>query len=282
MLRHHPLTGEPIVYAPERGARPRAFLGAPQEERCPFCPGHEDDTPAEVARSGEPWRVRVVPNKYPPADGAEVLIESPRHSDAFHDLERAEDVVRMYAQRYATHADAPHVALFKNHGERAGSSLAHIHSQLVPLPFMPPRIERETHAFARAARCPICAMLHEQRDDALIVRETTSFVWLTPRDSWMPYQQWIVPKAHVRDLMPLAADAAAELASLLREASAAMTAIAPAYNWTFLNFPRADAAHAYIDLFPRVATLAGLELGTGAFIQVVDPAVAARRLRRTP
>jgi galactose-1-phosphate uridylyltransferase len=118
------------------------------------------------------------------------------------------------------------------------------------------------------------------RDEELILRETESFVWLMPWASWMPYQQWIIPKRHVPDLMALASDAAPELASLLREASAAMTAIAPAYNWTFLNFPRVSAAHAYVDLFPRVANLAGLELGTGAFIQVVDPAAAARHLRR--
>jgi UDPglucose--hexose-1-phosphate uridylyltransferase len=286
MLRRHPLTGEPILYAPERGARPRAFLGAAEEERCPFCPGHEADTPPELARvaaaAGDPWRVRVVPNKYPPADDAEVIVESPRHTDVFHDVAHGGDAVRTYAERYAAHADAAYIALFKNHGERAGSSLAHIHSQLVPLPFVPPRIAKESEAFARAKRCPVCAIVDVHRDEALTLRETESFVWLTPWASWMPYQQWLVPKRHVPDMMTLASEAAPELASLLRDASAAMTAIAPAYNWTFVNFRGVAAAHAYVDLFPRVANLAGLELGTGAFIQVVDPSAAARRLRRRP
>src|SRR5687768_4156470 len=86
IFRTHPLTGEPILFAPNRAARPRAF-GDPSSERCPFCPGHESDTPAEVARIGDPWRVRVFPNKYPPVDGAEVIVEAPGHDDPFHSIE---------------------------------------------------------------------------------------------------------------------------------------------------------------------------------------------------
>ena len=269
-FRTHALTGEPILFAPGRAARPRAFDGVEEVlERCPFCPGHEADTPPEIARiGGEAWRARVFPNKYPPTDGAEVIVESPAHEATFDGIEHADEVVALTIDRYRAHADAPYTAIFKNEGPRAGSSIPHVHSQIVPLPFVPPRIARESAGFANG--CPLCAMRGH------VIRETRAFVWLAPHASAMTYQQWIVPKEHRSEWS--GADAG-ELAQLLRSASAAMLRMSDAYNWMFINFPRVPRAHAYIDLFPRVTTIAGLELGTGTFVEIIDPADAARRLR---
>jgi len=266
-VRRNPLTGDPILFAPERAERPHAFADSSDDTRCPFCAGHESDTPPEILRTGEPWRVRVVPNKYPPAPGAEVLIESPDHEAAFETIAHAEEIVRVYAERQRVHAAAPYVALFKNEGARAGSSIAHVHSQLIPLPFVPPRIERESAAFARG--CPLC------EDNENVIRETSAFTWFAPHASVMAYQQWIVPRRHVGTLAELQDTELAELAELLRSAASAMRGISDAYNWMFVNTP-----HFYVDLFPRVTTLAGLELGTGTFVEIIDPAVAAARLRR--
>ena len=61
--------------AAERASRPGDF--APRIEppaphlRCPFCPGHEEETPPALetyGRHGE-WLVRVVPNLYPAFEG---------------------------------------------------------------------------------------------------------------------------------------------------------------------------------------------------------------------
>ena len=271
VFRTNPLTGERVLFAPDRAARPRAF-GDESEERCPFCPGHESDTPPELARFGDPWRVRVFPNKYPPIDGAEVIVESPRHEESFATNEHAEDVVRMYVDRYRAHADAAYVSIFKNEGMRAGASIPHVHSQIVPLPFVPPRIERELAGFAKG--CPLCEKQHT------IIRETDSFLWLAPFASAFAYQQWIVPKRHVSEISALHDEELRELASLLRTATASTRKIASAFNWMFMNFPRADA-HFYIDLVPRLAAIAGFEMNTGTFVEIIDPDAAARRLRNT-
>jgi len=266
-FRRNPITGEPVLFAPERAARPHAFSDSSNDARCPFCPGHESDTPPEIARAGDPWRVRVVPNKYPPADGAEVIIESPDHDARFDEIEHAEEVVRIYAERQRAHADAKYVAIFKNEGERAGSSIPHVHSQVVPLPFVPPRIERELPGFAN--RCPLCD------EPSNVIRETSAFTWFAPHASSMAYQQWIVPRRHVASIANLNETELRELATLLRDASSATRRISDAYNWMFVNTP-----HFYIDLFPRVTSIAGLELGTGTFVEIIDPAAAAERLRR--
>lgn len=261
-VRRNPLTGDPILFAPERAARPHAFADSSNDARCPFCAGHEEDTPPEILRAGDPWRVRVVPNKYPPIAGAEVIIESAEHAARFANAE----AVYAYAQRHRAHAGAAYVALFKNEGARAGSSIAHIHSQLIPLPFVPPRIERESTAFAHA--CPLCVAQPN------VIRETSAFTWFAPHASSMAYQQWIAPKRHVASIGELHDGELDDLAALLRDASRAMLAIGDAYNWMFVNTP-----HFYVDLFLRLTTLAGLELGTGTFVEIIDPAAAAERLR---
>jgi UDPglucose--hexose-1-phosphate uridylyltransferase len=95
----------------------------------------------------------------------------------------------------------------------------------------------------------------------------------------MPYQQWIVPRRHVSELVALHDEELRELAQLLRTASAATRRISSAFNWMFMNFPGHPAAHFYVELFPRLAVIAGFELGTGTFVEIIDPAAAARRLR---
>jgi UDPglucose--hexose-1-phosphate uridylyltransferase len=65
--RFDPLTGRRVLISPDRGERPIRAAG-----ECPFCAGHEAETPPEVLAYREPnsapngpgWRVRVVPNRY--------------------------------------------------------------------------------------------------------------------------------------------------------------------------------------------------------------------------
>jgi UDPglucose--hexose-1-phosphate uridylyltransferase len=222
--------------------------------------------------------VRIFPNKYPSVPSAEVIVESPRHDDTFDRIGHATDVVEVYIERYRAHASAAYTCIFKNEGPLGGASIPHVHSQVMPLPFVPPRVEREANAFARAAECPLCDAIESHRRDSLVIRENESFVWLVPAASWMAYQQWIVPKRHVPEVSSFDDIERAELAVLLRSAVASMLTLSRSFNWSFQNFPRERSAHCYIDLFPRVTSIAGFELATGTFIEIIDPASASRRL----
>lgn len=240
-FRRHLLTGEPILVAPERASRPNAY--AREAVVCPFCPGHETETPPEIARIGEPWRVRVFPNKYPFAPHHEVIVESPDHEAEFATIAHARDVVQMYADRYrALRDDAAYVALFKNHGAAAGASLPHVHSQIAALPFVPPRIERERDGFADAKSCPICEGKHDRR-----------FIG----------ERWLAPQRHVSEISDLEPHEIDELAVMLQTTAAQMNG---AHNWLFMNFPGAPRAHFYVAVIPRSSPVAGFELMTGTFI----------------
>jgi len=265
VIRKTPITGDPVILAPDREERPNVYEGAP----CPFCPGAEESTPPEIARDGEPWRVRVFTNKYPATENHEVIVETPRHDEGFEALEpeHAARAVEVMFERYrALRGPAPYVCLFKNHGRAAGASIPHAHSQIVGTPFIPLRVAREGEAFAK--RCRLCAM-----ETHPLIAESDHFRWLAPLGATMAYQQWIVPKAHGNEV-----DEPRELAALLQDAARAMLSVADAYNWAFVNFPQEERGHWYVELAPRVAVVAGFELGTGTFINTIDPVETARVL----
>jgi len=272
-IRRHPITGEPIVFAPERALRPNAF--GHQTDACPFCPGHEGETPPEIMRIGGPWRVRVFANKYPMTPRHEVIVESPRHGTTFATIEDPASVVDTYVARYRALSDDPsiaHVLIFKNHGAMAGASLEHIHSQVAGTAFMPPRIERELAAFRN--RCPLCILPPRE----LIVSESEHFVRFSPHGSSFAYEQWIVPRRHAANFLTMNEDEHRELADHLSRTAASIERISTSYNWLMMNFTD-SAAHWYVQAIPRLTTIAGFELGTGSMASIVDPAEAAERLR---
>jgi len=250
-----PITGDPVILAPERSDRPNVYDGAP----CPFCPGAEDQTPPEIARDGDPWRIRVFPNRYPPTEHAEVVVESARHDDGFEEIaaDQAQRAIEITFDRYhALQTKADYVCIFKNHGRLAGASIPHLHSQLVGLPFVPPRVIAEGEAFARAATCPLCDVSAHP-----LIAESEHYRWIAPNGARFAYQQWIVPKAHEHDL-----DEPRELASLMQASARAMRSISDAFNWVFVTFPHEPRGHWYLELFPRTAMIAGFEIGTDVFV----------------
>lgn len=274
-IKPHPITGDPILYAPERAGRVNAF-GAAEAAACPFCPGNESHTPPPITILGEPWRVRVFPNKYPSVEGHEVIVETPLHEDELDSIPHAAEVVETYAARYAAHkATSRYVAVFKNSGQRGGASIYHAHSQVMPLTFIPPRVTREIAGFASSESCPLCIRAPEQ----LLIAESEHFLRYAPAGSTFAYQQWMVGKRHVSGIDELRKDEMADFTSALQQAVRATRRIAKSFNVLLMNFPTGAGGHFYADIFPRMTGVAGFELATGAFVDIIDPAAAARSLR---
>jgi hypothetical protein len=116
-VRHDPVTGRVVIMAAGRATRPHTLAQAqPDEDRgpehCPFCPGHESETPPEVLRTGEGdagapgWRVQVFPNLYPITDTHEVVVFSPDHYRTFADLsdDAATEVAIVLRDRVRVHS----------------------------------------------------------------------------------------------------------------------------------------------------------------------------------
>ena len=309
----------------ELGSPPRIETDASPSSRadCPFCPGNETQTGPELyalrggtAPDSPGWRVRVVPNKYPALRGDaesrrqdrgdlfhemegcgahEVIIESPEH-DAFlghQPVEQIEFVLRTLQVRFHEHLrDARFQAVipFKNHGERAGTSLRHPHWQVIAIPVVP-RLLRLKHAVATdyfdlTGRCLYCVMLAEELEvEERVVAENEQFAAIAPYASHRPYEVWILPKVHQASFGRADPARFRDLAELLRAVLSRLHAELgnPDFNLTVNSAPRGDEDKAYflwhIEILPRLARPAGFELGSGMAINTVLPEEAARRLR---
>ena len=78
----------------------------------------------------------------------EVVIEAPAHDAVIERLATAHlaEVLRAYRERIRDLAKDPrleYVMVFKNHGDPAGASLEHTHSQLIATPIVPSMVEEE-------------------------------------------------------------------------------------------------------------------------------------------
>jgi UDPglucose--hexose-1-phosphate uridylyltransferase len=280
----------PVVVAPGRSARPGALgrtTRIADAAQCPFCEGHEAMTPPEVLALGrewgEPdmpgWKVRVVPNKFPAIPGQEVVIHGPAHVTAFAELpdDVAREALAAWEQRREHHraAGAAYLLAAVNEGPAAGASLDHSHSQLVPFDHVPPAAAAELPAFAAA--CALCAVLADE--ETRTIRRADGLRTFAPAWSRFAYELWIVPEVH--DGEP--ADPAALADALLHAARSLRAVLGEGLAWNAVLHaaPLApdEPFHWHVEIWPRLAVAASIELGAGIWVNIVDPDVAARELR---
>lgn len=311
--RDCPFTRRRVLVAEGRRRRPSDWetssLSPDDRSDCPFCEGHEAQTPPELwalrDRESEPdtpgWQVRVVPNKYPIAEPHELIVETPEHDVDLPDLPPAHvaRVISAYQKRLravASQSGVRYPALFKNHGRAAGASRAHPHAQLVGLPFVPPLIQEEL-AIARASheregRCLYCATIERELASGgrIIEADEAMLVW-SPVAARAAYECWVLPRRHRHDVRELSSGEIAALAEALQRALARLRTVLAhtrsphAYNYYLHTTPTHTSPeselsyHWHVEILPRLGTPAGLEWGTGAYVNPVPPEEAARALR---
>ncbi|HUF85172.1 MAG TPA: DUF4921 family protein [Acidimicrobiia bacterium] len=306
-LRKDELSGRWVLLAPARAARPGAFASPATEPRvassdCPFCPGNEHETPPEVARTGSGvpdtpgWRVRVVPNLYPfvggedagpGATGAhEVVILSPAHDGTLAVLseDAAVEAVTVMRERVRHHlaAGRAYVQVAVNQGAGAGASIEHPHAQVIALDFVPPAVEAALERVNAAGDDLVAAAAAGAPAQGLAVIEGPAPVWC-PEAASAPYEMRVAHRS-TRARFDEATDAElAVVARAMREALVRLDGVlgAPSYNLVVHTAPPGPPGffHWYVEVRPRVAVVAGFELGTGIFVNVVVPDAAATQLR---
>src|SRR5205814_4422369 len=237
-LRKDPVVGRWVIISTERSGRPTSFVPVTHEKKkhfCPFCAGNEDRTPPEVfayrpgggAPNGPGWTVRVVPNQFPALQieggldrrgeglydkmngiGAhEVIIETNDHTKELSELsqEQIENVLWAFRDRVVDLKNDNrfrYILIFKNHGENAGASLEHSHTQLVATPIIPKVVTEELDGalqhYRMKERCVFCDMIEqEQREGKRIVSENEHFISFGPFAPRFPFETWILPRSHI-------------------------------------------------------------------------------------
>ena len=326
-LRKDPVTGRWVIISSERGKRPNDFSREAEKPRkggpCPFCYGNESKTPPEIlayrengfAPNTPGWKVRVVPNKFPALGiegnldrqgegmfdkmngiGAhEVFIETPDHDRALADLteKEIEDVLWAFRDRMLDLKKDKrfrYILIFKNHGEAAGASLEHTHTQLIALPIIPKRIHEELAGakqyFEYKERCVYCDVLRQELEAGTrIISENDEFVTLAPYAPRFPFETWLLPKQHQSLFEDSTRSSLENLARALKQLLVRMDAVLerPAYNLVLQSAPLQEPANEYyhwhIEFMPRLTKVAGFEWGTGFYINPTSPEEAAKYLR---
>lgn len=249
-------------------------------ETCPFCYSNEHLTPPEVTRwsnhtdqyhkhQNHEWLVRVIPNKFPISDIHEVVVHGPDHT---HDLTQlpeyhVEIILKVFLQRFQALSKKGTVIIFNNKGPKSGESLTHPHSQIVVLP--------------RQIKLEVISLQPVNN----IVQEAPHYYVYCPDFSQWPYEIWLsLKKFHQPSFTDhdsahfdtITDEEISELAQVLQKTLTTMENKFPKNSFNFYIHPYSPW---YIRIIPRFVTRAGFELGTGIYVNIKDPALAAQELR---
>lgn len=266
-----------VVSSPRRANRPDIAKGS--EPACPFCYGNEakeketyriqngkeysnwpasNASPARNAvspagwRSDAGWQVRVIPNKFPFAPIHEIVIHSPDHHKNFDELPLSQNelILQTYRQRFLTHQDKGQVYIFHNHGEAAGESLPHPHSQIAVIP-----------DFVKLDIAPL--------SEAVDFLETEHFKIFCPSSSEWPDEVWISPKRNNTLYSAITDEEVKDLAKTLYRLIQIFD-LRHGNEFPF-NFYIAPFQGWYLRIIPRIKSLGGFEVGTNVSVNTQDP-----------
>ncbi|MFB8796482.1 MAG: galactose-1-phosphate uridylyltransferase [Microcoleus sp.] len=324
-LRQNLITRDWVIIATDRAKRPDQFANPkqlvaglpPHRPDCPFCVGNEEDGTLETFRLCDRtgWKVRAIRNKYPALSPTtermrissgihrtmsgigvhEVIVEHPRHdlTTALLSIKDVANILLAYRQRYSEIRKYPHIEtiiIFKNHGESAGTSLEHPHSQIAATPVVPSqvrsRIDEAVRYFDDTGDCLFCRTLEDElAAGERVIFESKHFVAFIPYAALSPFHIWIFPRRHSSSFDDITDPEITDLAYTLKTVLAKLYygLNNPDYNYNIRSVPTTEQAtkyfHWYIAIIPRVSKQAGFELGSGMFINTGLPEESAEFLR---
>lgn len=334
-IRYDRLHDTHVIIAPERLHRPN-YLGAGKntetdQQLCPFCEGNESMTPPEIyalRKSGSSadqkgWQTRVVPNLYKAVQieaplehhyglfeywegfGAhEVIIDAPEHLTSMTQWSQSTAVswlktLRFRVQDLRCDHRIAYISLFKNEGKDAGATVAHCHTQLLALPFIP---KTQSEAYRRSwdyyqqhGRALIETVLqHEEENNQRIVSHEGDFTAYCPFASAYPFEVMLTSKKPLGHIDTLSDESIEAIATLLLDTLSKLKTQLDcfAFNLSIETPPLQENSvdHAFyaqvqhacrfaIRIMPRIYKHAGFELETGIMINPVSPEDAAALLR---
>ncbi len=258
-LRKDPILGRWVIIAVERARRPKGLKStAPVSEQgeCPFCEGHESNTPSEIfairregTKPDQPgWQTRVIPSKTPflkiegQADrhgrglydvmggvGAhEIIIETPQHIANIADLDETQIAkgITCWIDRFldlGRDERFKYVLVFKNYGWASGGGrVRHARTQLIATPVTPKRVKEELQGAKKYydyhERCIFCDLIRQElQSKERVVMEVDGFIAITAFASRFPFEVWILPKEHSCDFSHMSVEKRLYLGKILKK-----------------------------------------------------------------
>lgn len=321
-LRFNLVSKDWVVIATGRAKRPETFAQQKREEEtksagdCFFCDLKDQQPPVlEYKNEKGEWEVTVIPNKYPAFFRSKNLREralgpySLMDGVGFHEVVLTRDhekslaelsagqirkVIDAYQERYlelANEENVNYVSIFHNHGQEAGASVSHPHSQIIALPLIDPNLQRSLNGsrlfFENQGECVHCKMLEwDLEEKQRIIYQNEKFAVLAPFASRAAFEIRIYPKEHHAYFERIKENEKDLLADAMKQALARIFKGLnnPAYNF-FLHTAPCDGKnynhyHWHFEILPKTSVWAGFELGTGIEISTIEPEKAAEYLKK--
>lgn len=310
-LRYDILTGNSVIISENRASRPNEMATPANKpvydikdtSNCPFCPGNEEKTPPNFMVKGDPWHIRIVPNKYPAVSSTNynydyddfyctenisgshyVIIDSNKHFNYVHNMTIEEIVSLLHAYAHSIDVlykekNIKYVQVFKNYKKEGGSSLEHTHSQVIALSFIPEKIktiiDNAEKYYKQNNRCIFCDILNKElAQDSRVIYKTDSFTAFCPYASMFAHEISIYPNKHMSNFSSMADSEYSELAATLKFVFSKLYTVLndPAFNMYISCIKdETNYFHWSIDVIPRTSIQAGFELSTGVMLNTVAP-----------
>jgi len=322
-LRMDLVSNDWVVIATNRARRPETF--AEQErikdsiapDKCFFCqPKILEKSVDQVNDQDGSWFVVSYPNDYPAfapgedlnkreqgpyqiMDGIghhEVIITADHEKQmALFTVSEIKMVIDLYQKRYLELMKKEfikYISIFHNHGQEAGASISHPHSQLLAIPVIDPdlraSIDGAENFYKKQGKCVYCTMIDwELKNKKRIIYENDQFLVVSPFASQVSFETRVYPKIHQSNFERMTEPEKELFADAMK---VALNKIYkglkdPAYNFYFHTAPcdggDYDHYHWHLNILPKTNVWAGFELGAGIEINTIEPEKAAEFLKGT-
>ncbi len=305
-LRKDYILDKYVIIAKERAKRPEQFMNEKKSHDVKvdyFASGNEEMTPPEIGRREDEngWYLRWFENKFPAvkikgnphiethnefytfSDAVgkhEVIVETPKIDDDLSDLSLShiKDLLEVYNERIEElEKNYEYVCVFKNHGEKAGTSIVHPHSQVVAYNIVPTSVMEKVNACN--GEDPYGRIIEREKDSERKVFENDAFICFCPYASRYPLEIIFFPKRYVERLNELKEIEIFDLAKLLKKVTKKLKKINAPYNMYIHYAPKGKKLRLQISICPRLVTLAGFEMSSETIINSVPPEEAAKYYR---
>jgi len=317
-LRQDPVFGDWVLLAPIRGKR-HEFRGRIKvklpKNKCPFDNlAKFGNLPPVLVYQNEikdDWFLQIAPNKYPAVGHGECSlifkngIYKSRPGVGFHEIVILKDhdrylaqysfleikkILMAYRERYLSLAKD--ISIFHNHGKEAGSTVSHLHSQILALPIVPPDVSHSINGsrryFHEYKKCIHCEMLRQEaKEKKRIIYENKDAIVIIPFASKVNFEIRIFPKKHSAYFEEMSDSELLSFADAMRFVFSGIYKKLkdPAFNFFIHTAPSGknhdyNHYHWHMEILPRFGITGSLELGTGLSIISVAPEEAALILHK--
>lgn len=315
-LRLDLVSNDWVVVATCRARRPETFAKTKRIKEeispkdCPFC--QSEILKKAVLRHGN---VISIPNDFPAFSYGESLnrrFEGPNEiidGIGFHEViitldhnkqlaqfskEEMKEVIDVYQMRYQELIKKKfikYISIFHNHGQEAGATVVHPHSQLIAIPVIDPdltdSISGAESFFKKNKECVYCTMIGwDRKDGRRIIYENEKFIVLCPLAPKSDFEVRIYPKEHSSHFEKISEGDKDLFADAFRKALSKIYKGLndPAYNFYIHTAPADDHHQVYyhwhLVILPKTSIYAGFEFCAGMEINTIEPEKAAEFLRR--